>query len=117
MNGGQRCSMGELENNSRKPRDLIKNRHSDSLKKGQLTLSEGIVKKGDDVSVDDDDDTMRTSVSQNQVIVILCTEELFLRTQYVQLTPHITQVKMWGGVETERQHGTQIGPSWVHTAS
>jgi hypothetical protein len=30
---------GELKNNSRKPRILVKNRHSESLKKGQLTLS------------------------------------------------------------------------------
>jgi hypothetical protein len=45
-----------LENNSRKPRDLTKNRHIDSLKKDQLTLSQGMVKKGDDVAVDDDDD-------------------------------------------------------------
>jgi hypothetical protein len=45
-----------LENNSRKPRDLTKNRHSASL---------GEVKKGDDVAVDDDDDdAVRTSISQ-----------------------------------------------------
>jgi hypothetical protein len=44
-----------LENNSRKPRDLTKNRHIDSLKKDQLTLSQGMVKKGDNVAVDDDD--------------------------------------------------------------
>jgi hypothetical protein len=45
-----------LENNSRKPRDLTKNRHIDSLKKDQLTLSRGMVKRRDDVAVDDDDD-------------------------------------------------------------
>ncbi len=39
-------------------------------------------KKGDDVAVDDDD-AVRTSVSQNQVTVTLCTDELFLRTQYI----------------------------------
>jgi hypothetical protein len=73
-----------LENNSRKPRGLIKNRHSDSLKKGQLTLSQGMVKKRDDGAVeDDDDDVMRTSVSQKRVTATLCTEELFLRTQYI----------------------------------
>jgi hypothetical protein len=32
--------------------------------KGQLTLSQGVVKKGDDVAVDDDDDLVRTSVLQ-----------------------------------------------------
>jgi hypothetical protein len=42
-------------NDSRKPRDLTKNRHIDSLKKGQLTLSWSMVKKGDDVAVDDDE--------------------------------------------------------------
>ncbi len=54
-----------MENNSRKPKDLTKNRHSDSLKKGQFTLSQGMVKKGDDVVVDDDDDAVRTNVLQN----------------------------------------------------
>jgi hypothetical protein len=49
VDGGQRCSRGELENNSRKPRDLTKKMHCDSLKKGQFTLSQGMVKKGDDV--------------------------------------------------------------------
>ncbi len=41
---------GELENNSSMPRDPTKNMHSDSLKMGQLTLSQGKVKKGDDVA-------------------------------------------------------------------
>jgi hypothetical protein len=48
---GQMCSRAELENNSRKPRDLTKNRHSDSLKKGQLTLYQGMMKKGDDLQL------------------------------------------------------------------
>jgi hypothetical protein len=34
-----------------------------SLKKGQLTLSQGKIKKGDDVVIDDDDDAVRTVVS------------------------------------------------------
>jgi hypothetical protein len=29
---------GELENNFRKPRDKVKNRNTESLKKGQLTV-------------------------------------------------------------------------------
>jgi hypothetical protein len=57
--------MEELENNTRKPRDLTKNRHSDSLKKGQLTLPQGMLKKGEDIAVDDYDDAVRTSVSRN----------------------------------------------------
>jgi hypothetical protein len=40
-----------------------------------------MVKKGDDV--DDDDDVVRASVSQTQVTMTLCTEELLLRTQYI----------------------------------
>jgi hypothetical protein len=54
-----------LENNGRKPRDLTKTRHRDSLKKSQLTLSQGMMKKGDDVAVEDNADVVRTSVSQN----------------------------------------------------
>jgi hypothetical protein len=53
---------GALENNPRKPRDLIENRHNDSLKKSQLSLSQGKMKKGDDVADDDDDDAVRTIV-------------------------------------------------------
>jgi hypothetical protein len=36
---------GELKNNSRKPRGLVGNWHSDSLKKDQLTLSQDKKKK------------------------------------------------------------------------
>jgi hypothetical protein len=77
---------GELESNSRKPRDIVKNRHNDSLKKGKLTLSQGKIKKGDDVAVDDDDDTVRTSVSQDQgtaTLLYICTEEFFYKTKYI----------------------------------
>jgi hypothetical protein len=56
-----------LENNSRKPRGLVRNWRSDSLKNIQLTLSQD-EKKGDEVADDeDDDDVVRTSVSQDQV--------------------------------------------------
>jgi urease accessory protein UreE len=68
INSGQRHSKGELENNSRKPRDLTLKRHSNGLKKSQLSLSQGILKKGDVVVIADDDDIkVRTSVSQNCV--------------------------------------------------
>jgi hypothetical protein len=32
---------------------------------GQLTLSQGMEKKGDNVAADDDDDAVRTSIPQN----------------------------------------------------
>jgi hypothetical protein len=54
-----------LENSSRKPLDITKNRHSDSLEKDQLTLSPGKLKKGDDVADDVDDDAVRTRMSQD----------------------------------------------------
>jgi hypothetical protein len=43
---------GVSENDSRQPSDLLKNRHSDSIKKSQLTLSQRMLKKG----ADDDDE-------------------------------------------------------------
>jgi hypothetical protein len=43
----------------------LENWHSDSLKKVQLTLSLGKMKKGDEVNDDEDDDVVRTSVSQD----------------------------------------------------
>ncbi len=64
INSGKWHSKGELENNSRKPRDLTKNRHSDSLKKSRLTIFQGMMKKGDVIVVaDDDTDRVRSSVS------------------------------------------------------
>jgi hypothetical protein len=57
---------GELENNSRQPRELVRKLAQTSLKKVKLTLSQGKKKKGDEVADDkDDDDARRTSVSQN----------------------------------------------------
>jgi hypothetical protein len=57
---------GELENNSRQPRELVRKLAQTSLKKVKLTLSQGKKKKGDEVADDkDDDDAVRTSVSQN----------------------------------------------------
>jgi hypothetical protein len=57
---------GRVGKQLREAKGLNKNRHSDSLKKGQHTLSQGMVKKGDDVAVDDDD-AVRTSVSQKKL--------------------------------------------------
>ncbi len=37
---------GELENNSRKPRAIVRKRHSDSLKKVQLACSQGKKTRG-----------------------------------------------------------------------
>jgi hypothetical protein len=44
-----------------------------------------MVRKGDDVAVSGDDDAVRISLSQNQVTATLCTEELFLMSQYSSL--------------------------------
>jgi hypothetical protein len=44
------------------PRDLLKNRHSDSIKKSQLTLSRGMLIKGNINNDADDDEEVRTSV-------------------------------------------------------
>ncbi len=67
----------ELENNSRMPRDLdlVKNRHSDSLKMGLITLG--------DVAGDDNEGGERNSVSIEQVTAALCAKELFLRARYI----------------------------------
>jgi hypothetical protein len=62
------------------------------------------MKKGDDVADDEDDDAVRTSVSQDRVTVPLCTEELFIRTQNIWLSPHIRQVKCGRGEDTDSQH-------------
>jgi hypothetical protein len=52
------------------------------------------MKKGDGVANDEDDDAVRTKVLKDRLTATLCKKELFFRTQY---TPHIRQVKTWGG--------------------
>ncbi len=66
---------GELENNSWSPETYLKK--GVSLKKSQLILSPGIIKKGD-VIIHADDDEVRTSVSQNRATATLSTEGFFL---------------------------------------
>ncbi len=48
-NHDQRSSRGELVNNSRKPQDLTKTRHGDSLRRAAYSFS-GKMKKMDDVA-------------------------------------------------------------------
>ncbi len=64
--------------------------NSDSIKKGQFTLSHGQMKIRDDVADDEDDDMVRTSVSEDRVTATLSTEGLFLRTQNIYSSLHIS---------------------------
>ncbi len=84
-----------------------------SLKKVQLNLSQGEKKKGDEVA--DDDDVVRTSVTQDRVTATLGTEESFLSTQYIYCSsPHISERStMRGGEDTDSHCDTFSGPSWV----
>jgi hypothetical protein len=52
------------------------------------------MKKGDEVK-DENDYVVRNSVSQDRVIVTLCTKELFLCTQYLYLFPLYQTGKTW----------------------
>jgi hypothetical protein len=72
-----------LENKSSKPKDQLKNRHSDSLKKSKLTLSQEMIKKVDVIADADNDDEVRTSVLQNYATATRSYEEFFLKTQYL----------------------------------
>jgi hypothetical protein len=54
-----------VRGSQRHSRDLVENRHSYSLKKGQLTLSQSKINKGDDAADDEHDDAVSTSVSQD----------------------------------------------------
>jgi hypothetical protein len=62
---------GQSKNVFRKPRNLLENRHNDSLKESQFTLSQGIMKKKAVVDDADADDEMRASASQNHVTATL----------------------------------------------
>jgi hypothetical protein len=125
MRGGQRCLRESWKATLGSQWTWSENWHSDSLNKIQLTLSQGKKKKReevvDDEDVDDEDvddadvdDVMRTSESQYQVTATLCTEKLFLLTQYtVCSSPRISGGQPCGGgrENTDVQHNTFGGPS------
>jgi hypothetical protein len=57
-----------------------------------------MLKKGNYFAVDDDDDdAVRTSVSQNRVTATMWTEEFFLKTQYYIVLPSYKPGKSVGG--------------------
>ncbi len=90
----------------------MENRHGDSLKRGQVTLSQGKMKKGDNVIDNEDDDVVKTSASQDQVTTTLCTEVLFLSTQYIQYSSlHTPDRSNVGKEDMHGQHDTFNGPS------
>ncbi len=72
------------------PRGLLINRRSYSLKKSQLTLYQGMLKKRDD-NYDEFNDEVRAT---NHVTATMSTEEFFLKTQYLKLSLHISR-EMW----------------------
>ncbi len=80
VRGGQRCSRETI---LRCQGTWSENWHRDSLKKVKHTLSQVMSKMGDEVDDEDYEEVERTSVSQDRVTATLCTEELFLSTQYV----------------------------------
>jgi hypothetical protein len=76
-------AQGRVGNNSRKLTNLVRKY---SPKKVQLTLSQGKMKKGDEVAYDGGGDALRTSVSQDQVTATLGTENCS------------SALSIWGGV-------------------
>ncbi len=92
--------------------------HSGGLKKVQLTLSQRKKKKEDEVADDeDDDDAVRTSVSQDRVTVTLCTEALFLSTQYIAIPAYQMVNHVGWGQNMVSQHDTHLaGPAGSHTS-
>ncbi len=92
----------------------MENWDSDSLKKVQLTLSQGKKKKGDEVADYKDNDAVRISVSQDRVTATLCTEELFSALS-IYSYPCISDAQPCGGgvgrEDTDGQRETFCGPS------
>jgi hypothetical protein len=75
------------------------------------------MKKGNDVAVFDDDDLVRTSVSQTEWQWCCILRNCFtgLSTVYIALSTYQAgkYVCGGGGKETDNQHNTKSGPSWV----
>jgi hypothetical protein len=85
VRGSQRHSKENWKTTLGSQGTLSENCHSDRLKKVHGNLSQGKKKKGERDEIadgEDDDDVVRTSLSQDRVTAALCTEELFLSTQY-----------------------------------
>jgi hypothetical protein len=58
------------------------------------------LKKGDvDNAADNDDELRTTAPSQNGATATLSTEEFLLRTQYLQLSSHISREVLGGATE------------------
>ncbi len=74
----------ESENDSRQPRDLLKTGIVTAKKKNsKLTLSQGMLKKGNDDDDEVDYEVRTTVLSQNSATETLSIEEFLLRTQYL----------------------------------
>jgi hypothetical protein len=101
---------GELEKNCRKPRDLVKNRHSASLKKGELILFQGEMKKGEDIADDDDVNQCVTRLSDSDTVYggIVPQDSVSIALSTFQ-----TGKKCRGGRDTDEQHDTFSSPSCV----
>jgi hypothetical protein len=69
--------------------------------------------KRDNVADDEDDDAVRTSVSQDWVTPTLCTKELFLSTRYILYSsPHTSnRSNVGGGEDTDSQYDTLAVPA------
>ncbi len=66
MRDSQKCSKESWKTTLGSQGTQTENWYSDSLKKVQLSLSQGKKEKGDEVADDEeDDDALRTSVSQD----------------------------------------------------
>jgi hypothetical protein len=63
MRGGQRRSRESWKTTLESQGTYLENWNNDSLKKVQITLSQGKKKKGDDVADDEDDNEVRTNMS------------------------------------------------------
>ncbi len=97
--------------------DLLKNRHIDSQKKSQLSLSQGRLKKGDVYDDADDDDEVRTSALQKRATASLSTEEFFSRIQYLSLPSHISREVWWEGGRGTEIDGQCNTYRWSHLGS
>ncbi len=106
-------TQGRVKNNSRKITDLDRNWHSDSLKRFNLLFPR--VRRRRELKLL----MMKIMMRWEQVYHktkcqrTLCSEELFLSTQYIWFSQHFRKVNHEGGEDIDGRHDTFSGPSWI----
>jgi hypothetical protein len=104
---------GRVKNNSRKMTDLDRNWHSDSLKRFNLLFPSVSRRREMKLLMMKIMIRWKPVYHKTKCQRTLCSEELFLSTQYIWLSQHFRKVNHEGGEDMDSRHDIFSGPNWV----